>query len=155
MNPTITQNRASDIGLLLIRAVLATVFIYHGGQKLFGLFGGYGIQGTAGWMAGIGIPFPTFSTVLVGATEFFGGVVLLLGSGTRVAAIPMAFSMLVAIATVHRSAFDARSGGMEFPLTLAVVLVALALAGPGRLTAGNLLKGIMGRSVISPRPAVA
>src|SRR3712207_3030635 len=90
------RSTAADIGLLLIRAVLATVFIYHGGQKHFGLFGGYGIEGTAGWMASIGIPFPTLATVLSGATEFFGGIVLLLGTGTRLAAIPMAFNMLVA-----------------------------------------------------------
>jgi len=133
------ENRAADVGLLLVRAVLAAVFIYHGGQKLFGLFGGYGIQGTAGWMASVGIPFPLVSTVLVGVTEFFGGLVLLLGTGARVAAIPMAFSMLVAVLTVHRTAFDSRAGGMEFPLTLAVVLAALSLIGPGSLTVGRLL----------------
>jgi putative oxidoreductase len=149
------HNQLSDIGLLLIRTVLAAVFIYHGGQKLFGLFGGYGIQGTAGWMASVGIPFPVVSTVLAGATEFFGGLVLLLGTGTRLAAIPMAFNMLVAIVTVHHGAFDARAGGMEFPLTLGVVLVALALIGPGRLTVGRLIGAVKTRvgETQSVRPA--
>jgi putative oxidoreductase len=149
MSTRTTHNRSADIGLFLIRAVLAAVFIYHGGQKLFGLFGGYGIEGTAGWMASIGIPFPTLSTVLAGGTEFFGGIVLLLGTGTRLAAVPMAFNMLVAIATVHRSGFDARSGGMEFPLTLAVLLAALALIGPGRLTVGNLVAGSRARGDVA------
>jgi putative oxidoreductase len=152
-----SHNRFSDIGLLLVRAVLAAVFIYHGGQKLFGIFGGYGIQGTAGWMASVGIPFPVVSTVLAGGTEFFGGIVLLLGTGTRVAAIPMAFNMLVAIVTVHHGAFDARAGGMEYPLTLAVVLAALALIGPGRLTVGRLLAAMKApvRSTGAVRPATA
>ena len=133
-----THNRLADTGLLLIRAVLAAVFVYHGSQKLFGWFGGYGIAGTAGWMASVGIPFPTLSTVLAASAEFFGGIILLLGTGTRLAAIPMAFTMLVAILTAHRTGFNAATGGMEYALTLGVVLVGLALIGPGRLTVGRL-----------------
>jgi putative oxidoreductase len=67
-------------------------------------------------MVSIGIPLPLLSTVVVGCVELIGGITLLLGTGTRIAAIPMAFSMLVAIATVHKGAFDTRAGGMEFPL---------------------------------------
>jgi len=135
----VAQNRSSDIGLFLIRAVLAAVFIYHGSQKLFGWFGGYGIEGTAGWMGSIGIPFPVLSALLTGIAEFLGGIVLFLGAGARVAALPMAFTMLVAIATVHRVGFDARTGGMEYPLTLGVVLVAVPLLGPGSLTVTRLI----------------
>lgn len=153
-----TLNRAAaDVGLFLIRAALAAVFIYHGGQKLFGLFGGHGIEGTAGWMAGLGIPFPTAAAVLAGSAEFFGGIVLLLGTGTRLAAVPLAFTMSVAIATVHRGAFGGQ-GGMEFPLTLAAALVALALTGPGRLTVGNLLASATTTRRTAPtlaRPATA
>jgi putative oxidoreductase len=132
------QSRMADTGLFLIRAILAVVFIYHGSQKLFGWFGGYGIEGTTGFMASIGIPFPTFSALIAGATEFFGGIILLLGTGTRLAAIPMAVTMLVAIATAL-SGFDVRTGGMEYALTLGVILLALALLGPGRFTASNLV----------------
>src|SRR5688572_29727290 len=135
------NNRLADTGLFLIRAVLATVFLYHGSQKLFGWFGGYGINGTAGWMASVGIPFPTLSTILAGSTEFFGAIILLAGPGTRLASLGMAFTMAVAIATSHLGAFDARQGGMEYPLTLGAVLVALALLGPGRLTIANLFFG--------------
>jgi putative oxidoreductase len=146
---TSLQKRATDTALLLIRTVLAAVFMFHGSQKLFGWFGGYGIAGTAGFMESIGIPFPTFSTILAGVTELGGGIVLLLGTGTRIAAIPMAFTMLVAIATVHRSGFNAQSGGMEYPLTLGVVLVALALMGPGHFTANRLFNGLWRRAVVS------
>src|SRR5436190_19159986 len=128
MNMTTTlQKRANDTALFLIRTVLAAVFIFHGGQKLFGWFGGYGIAATAGFMETIGIPFPTLSALLAGVTEFGGGIILLAGTGTRIAAIPMAFTMLVAIATVHPGGLHAQSRGMEYPLALAGVLGALAL----------------------------
>ena len=129
--------------------VLAAVFVFHGSQKLFGWFGGYGIEGTAGFMQTIGIPFPTLSALLAGVTEFAGGIVLLLGTGTRIAAIPMAFTMLVAIATVHRGGFNAQSGGMEYPLTLGVVLLALALMGPGHFTVAGLFTGVRNRAAVS------
>jgi putative oxidoreductase len=133
------QDRLDNVALLLVRSGLALVFIFHGSQKLFGWFGGHGLSGTAGWMESIGIPLPMLSTILAGSAEFFGGLVLLLGVGTRIAAVPMAFTMLVAILTVHSSAFDAAAGGMEYTLTLGVVLVALALTGPGRLTVARLI----------------
>ena len=146
---TTTQKRATDTALFMIRTVLAAVFVFHGSQELFGWFGGYGIEGTAGFMQTIGIPFPTLSALLAGATEFVGGIILLVGTGTRIAAIPMAFTMLVAIATVHRGGFSAQSGGMEYPLTLGVVLVALALTGPGHFTAAGLFTGLHNRAAVS------
>ncbi len=128
------QDRLTDVALLIIRLMLAAVFIYHGGQKLFGWFGGHGLTGFTEFLTGLNVPFPQVAAILSGGTEFFGGVILLLGTGTRVAAIPMAFNMAVACLTVHLSkGFGAQGGGMEYPLTLGVVLVALALLGPGRL----------------------
>ena len=118
----------------MIRVMLAAVFIYHGGQKLFGWFGGHGLEGTAAFFAQLGIPHPTVAVILSGSTEFFGGLFLLLGLGLRLVAIPMAFNMAVACLTVHRVAFDAANHGMEYPLTLCVVLVAMVILGPGRFT---------------------
>jgi putative oxidoreductase len=125
---------AADVGLLILRVALGVVFVYHGGQKLFGLFGGYGLAGTAQWMGSIGIPLPYVSALAAGSAEFFGGLAVLLGLWTRVAAVPMVFTMLVAIVSAHWGKFDARAGGMEYPLTLAAALAALALIGGGRLT---------------------
>jgi putative oxidoreductase len=130
MNTTIKKE---DVGLLFIRVMLGIVFIFHGSQKLFGLFGGYGIEGTAGWMGSIGIPFPTVNAILAGGTEFFGGLLLITGIMARLAAIPLMFTMLVASFVAHGSAFDIQKGGMEYPLTLAVVLLGLALIGPGNI----------------------
>lgn len=149
MHPDL-QNRLNDVALLLIRSVLAVVFIFHGSQKLFGWFGGPGLSGTAGFMESLGIPLPMLSATLAGSAEFFGGIALLLGVGARLAAVPMAFTMLVAIVTVHRSAFATAAGGMEFPLTLGVVLVALALTGPGRLTIARLIPQRSGRRESAP-----
>jgi putative oxidoreductase len=133
------QSRLADFGLLMIRLILAAVFIYHGGQKLFGWFGGHGLQGFAGNLEGLHIPYPMVAAVLSGGTEFLGGVILLLGTGTRLAAVPMAFNMAVACATVHLAkGFAAQNGGMEYPLTLGVVLLALVLLGPGRITVGRI-----------------
>ena len=97
------QDRLTDVALLIIRLMLAAVFIYHGGQKLFGWFGGHGLTGFTEFLTGLNVPFPQVAAILSGGTEFFGGVILLLGTGTRVAAIPMAFNMAVACLTVHLS----------------------------------------------------
>ncbi len=137
---TNVQSRLTDAGLLMIRLILAAVFIYHGGQKLFGWFDGFGLHATAGFLAGLRIPHPLVAAILSGATEFFGGVILLVGTGTRLAAVPMAFNMAVACLTVHfHKGFGAQAGGMEYPLTLGVVLVTLILLGPGRITLGRLI----------------
>lgn len=124
-----------DLALLVMRLMVGIVFVFHGSQKLFGLFGGYGITGTAGWMESLGIPLPLVSATLAGAAEFFGGIALVTGVGQRLLAVPLAFTMLVAATTAH-SGFDATSGGMEYPLTLAAVVAGLGLLGPGRFALG-------------------
>lgn len=128
-----------DLPLLLMRLMIGWVFVFHGSQKLFGWFGGYGIEGTAGFFEQIGIPFPVANVILAGSAEFFGGLVLLIGTGTSIAVIPMIVSMLVASFVAHGKAFSVQDGGMEYALTLAVVLTALGLMGPGRFTVGRLL----------------
>ncbi|QDV09569.1 Putative oxidoreductase MhqP [Planctomycetes bacterium Poly30] len=125
-----------DLGLLSLRLLTGAVFVFHGSQKLFGAFGGYGIEGTSGWMASIGIPFPTLSTYLAGGAEFFGGLAFLTGILTRLASLPVAFAMLVGAFTAH-TGFDATQGGMEYPLVLAAAAVALGLTGPGRISLGR------------------
>ena len=123
----------TDVGLFLIRAMLATVFMFHGSQKLFGWFGGYGFEATVKAFGGMGMPYPAISVGLAGSAEFFGGLCLLLGLCPRLAAIPMAFTMGVAVATVHLHNGFSGQGGMEFPLTLGVVLLALVFTGGGRI----------------------
>ena len=122
-----------DLGLFLIRLMLGVVFVYHGGQKLFGIWGGYGIEGTAGFFEQIGIPFPTVSVVMAGGAEFFGGLALIAGVASRIAGLLLAVTMLVAAFSAHGGAFGAQNDGMEYPLTLAVCAAALALTGSGAL----------------------
>jgi putative oxidoreductase len=128
-----------DAGLLLVRLMLAAVFTFHGSQKLFGLFGGYGIQGTAQWLGSIGIPMPTVAAVASGSAEFFGGLLLAFGLFFRPAAAVMAFNMAVATSTHAAKGFDVQRGGAEYPLTLAVILAALVLTGPGRLALSSAI----------------
>lgn len=121
-----------DLGILAIRLILAVVFLYHGSQKLFGMFGGYGISGTAGFFEkNLGLPLPYVSAILAGLAEFVGGWSLLSGFLLRWAMIPLSFSMLVGAFSAH-TGFNSMTGGMEYPLTLAVTTAALVLIGPGR-----------------------
>lgn len=129
----------ADIGLLLIRLMLAIVFIFHGSQKLFGVFDGHGIAGMAAFLQTQGVPFPTLSAILSASAEFFGGLALAFGILVRLAIIPMAFNMIVAALLVHWPVFSIQKGGMEYPLTLAIILIALGLTGAGNITVGKAL----------------
>ena len=131
LNPMNSSTQRIDLALLALRLTAGAVFVYHGAQKLFGAFGGYGIEGTAGWMESIGIPFPVLSASLAGGAEFFGGLALIVGLGARLLSIPLTFTMLVAIATTG-GVFDNTAGGFEYPLVLAVLVASIGLVGPGR-----------------------
>ena len=127
------QATRTDLALLALRLMTGVVLVFHGSQMLFGAFGGHGIEGTAGWMESLGIPFPTVSTILAGGTEFFGGLAFLTGVLSRALSAPVAFAMVVGALSAH-SGFDVTQGGMEYPLVLAVASLALGLMGPGRIS---------------------
>ncbi len=131
----------ANVALLLVRLILATVFLYHGSQKLFGWFGGGGIAGTAGYFAYLHLPLPTLNAWLSALAEFLGGVFLLIGSGLRIALIPLIINMIVATLVTLPGGFNVMTHGCEYPLTLLVVLIALEITGPGVWTLGNLLMG--------------
>ena len=137
---------------LVVRLPLGIIFVAHGAQKLFGWFGGYGLQGTAQWMDSIGLSPGTALALLAGGAEFFGGLALLLGLLVRPASVALAFTMLVAIFSVHFSkGLFLSNGGFEFGLALLTMTVALVISGGGRLSIDRALAG--GANAADPRGA--
>ena len=131
-----------DVALLLIRLIIATIFLYHGSQKLFGTFGGPGLKGWHGVIVSMGMPMPWVSAILSACAEFFGGLIFLVGTGLRIIAVPLAINMMVATWVTHGRGFSVLNNGCEYPLCLLVIVVAMFLMGPGRLTLGALFRGV-------------
>jgi putative oxidoreductase len=120
-------------GITLVRVVTGIVFMMHGSQKLFGAFGGGGIDGTAGYMASLGLEPAILMAFLAGTGEFFGGLFLVLGLLTRFAAVATAMVAVVALLTVHiNNGFFMSNNGFEFILILLVNSLALIVAGSGK-----------------------
>jgi len=143
-NSLIRRLISTDAGLapLAIRAPLGIIFVAHGAQKLFGWFGGYGLNGTAQWMDSIGLHPGLLLALLAGGAEFFGGIALLLGLLVRPASAALAFTMLVAIFSVHAAngLFMAQNG-FEYALALLAATVSLSISGAGRLSVDAALQG--------------
>jgi putative oxidoreductase len=117
------------------------IFAAHGAQKLFGWFGGYGLEGTGGWMASIGIEPGVLMAALAGGAEFFGGLFLIVGLLVRPAAVVLAITMVVAIAAVHlQNGLFMSNNGYEFGLALLVISVGLAIRGAGSISLDRLLQ---------------
>ena len=116
-----------DRGLLLLRAALGIVFVAHGGQKLFTM----GPENVAGFLGQLGVPFAGLSAILLIAVELGGGLLLLAGALTRVAALLIAGAMAVATLTVHAANGFFLPNGVEFTLTLMLASLALVMTGAG------------------------
>ncbi|GAC22167.1 DoxX family protein [Paraglaciecola arctica] len=142
MKTFINTLTSTKLGLdtLPVRIGAGIIFTAHGAQKLFGWFGGYGLEGTAGWMESIGLAPGTLMAALAGGAEFFGGLLLIAGLLVRPTAVVLAVTMLVAICTVHiQNGLFMSNGGYEFGLALLVISVGLAIRGAGSLSLDNLL----------------
>ncbi len=125
----------------VLRVIVGLIFAAHGAQKLFGWFGGYGLEGTGQWMGSIGLAPGYLMALLAGSAEFFGGLALILGVLVRPAAVVLAFTMAVAIFSVHfRNGLFMDKNGYEFGLALFVVAVSLAISGAGRASIDSLLQ---------------
>lgn len=127
-----------SLGVLILRVVVGLVFFAHGAQKLFGWWGGPGLQGTRGWLGSMGFRRPDAMAILVALSEA-SGLLFLLGLFTPFAAVAMCGAMVVAIGSVHwRNGFWNTGQGFEFNLTLLAVPVAVAAIGPGRYSLDQL-----------------
>jgi putative oxidoreductase len=131
-------------GALALRVPVGIIFAAHGAQKLFGWFGGYGLEGTAGWMDSIGLSPGMVMAFLAGAAEFFGGIALVLGLLTRPAAFALSIAMLVAIFAVHfQNGLFMSNNGYEFGLALLAASVSLLFSGAGKASVDSMLaKGV-------------
>lgn len=125
---------------LALRVPAGIIFMAHGAQKLFGAFGGYGLEGTGQWMASIGLEPGYLMALLAGSAEFFGGLAILLGLLVRPAAAALAFAMLVAIFAVHiGNGLFMSNNGYEFGLALLAISASLLISGGGALSADRVL----------------
>ncbi|MGB2248212.1 MAG: DoxX family protein [Alcanivorax sediminis] len=126
---------------LALRLPVGIIFMAHGAQKLFGWFGGYGLEGTGQWMASIGLEPGYLMALLAGSGEFFGGLAILVGLLTRPAALVAAVTMIVAILTVHiGNGLFMSNNGYEFGLALLAASLSLMISGGGNLSADKALQ---------------
>jgi putative oxidoreductase len=123
----------------MVRAATGLFLLPHGAQKLFGWFGGYGLEATSQFFAAkLGLP-PALA-LIAGLIEFFGGIALAIGLATRVAAALVAGMMIVAVVQVHLGAgFFWTSGGFEYPLFWAIAALASVIKGGGRFSVDALI----------------
>ncbi|EJM23632.1 putative membrane protein [Pseudomonas sp. GM21] len=125
----------AGFGLTAIRIVVGIIFAAHGAQKLFGMFGGYGIAGTAQYMESLGLAPGQLMAILAGGTEFFGGLALIIGLLVRPAALGLTFLSLVAIFSVHiHNGLFMANNGYEFALALLGGSIAVLIEGAGKLS---------------------
>ncbi len=128
-----------------LRIALGLVFIAHGAQKVFGVWGGPGIAKFAAGEAPMGLSPGWLWLGAAAIAELLGGVLVLLGLLTRLGALMIVPVMLVAIFGVHREAFFLPRG-MEYALSLLAVALALLISGGGRASIDEALMGRRGGS---------
>jgi len=138
------MHTSDDLTLTLLRLVLGVVFLAHGAQKMLGWFGGGGYSATMGFFTQtLGIP-AAFAFLAICA-EFFGGLGLILGLLTRVAAFGVACVMLVAMRMHLANGFfmnwygNQKGEGFEFHLLALAIQIALIVRGGGALSLDRVL----------------
>lgn len=120
-----------DIAWLGLRAVTGALLLPHGAQKLFGAFGGGGLEGTAKFFESVGYAAPSFMALLVGVVEFFGGLCLIFGFLTRPAAVAVAIFMAFAVQFHAANGFFWTAKGFEYPVLWGMAAIFFAVRGGG------------------------
>lgn len=158
MNKLLSQLFAENTSLspLALRLGAGVIFAGYGAQKLFGWFGGYGLEGTGQWMASIGLEPGFLMALAAGSTEFLGGLALILGLATRPAALVLAFTMLIAIVTVHLpNGLFMANNGYAFGLSLLVISLSVMISGAGKFSLDNLIADRLTKQQVSGNTAYA
>lgn len=126
----------SQLALFIIRVMVGFTFMLHGSQKVFGLFGGSGLSAWVNWLATLNIP--AWMAYAAALTEFFGGLMLLLGFAAKVGALAEIGVMLGAIYLVHwPHGFFVQNNGFEYSLLLMVCCLGILIGGPGKWALWN------------------
>ncbi|MEU4032895.1 DoxX family membrane protein [Streptomyces collinus] len=139
-----------DLGLLLLRLGTGGVLAAHGAQKLFGWFGGHGLEGTGQFMESVGYAPGKASATAAGLAEAGGGTLLALGLATPAAGAAAAGAMAGAAAVHMPNGFFAQEGGYEYAATLGLAAAGLAVAGPGRLSLDHAMGHVLDRGWMVP-----
>lgn len=127
-------------GLFVIRLIFGVLLAGHGAQKLFGWFGGYGLNGTGGFFESLGFRPGRFYATAAALGEIVGGILLAVGSLGPIGPALILAVMIVAAVSVHwKNGIFAMSNGIELPLLYSAAAVALAFTGPGRFSVDALL----------------
>lgn len=137
----------NDFVLTIVRLVLGVTFFAHGAQKMLGWFGGFGFHASMGMFTQyLGIPAPL--AFLAICAEFFGGLGLLVGLLSRIAALGIMVNMLVAIATVHHvNGFfmnwtgQQKGEGFEFHILAIALAVVVLIRGSGAVSIDRAIAG--------------
>ena len=151
----------NDAATTILRLVLGVVFFAHGAQKMLGWFGGYGFSGTMGFFTGM-MHIPAPFAFLAIAAEFFGGLGLIFGLLTRIAAFGIFCNMVVAVAMVHHNFglfmnwTGAQKGeGYEFHLLALAMATSLMIRGAGAASVDRLLYSSLASSRRQASPQAA
>lgn len=158
MNKLTSQLFAKNTSLapLALRVAAGIIFIAYGAQKLFGAFGGYGLEGTGQWMASIGLEPGYLMALMAGSAEFFGGIALLIGFLARPAGLALAVTMLVAIVTVHLpNGLFMADNGYAFGLTLMAMSLSVMVSGAGAFSVDNAIASKLNAANTGASQAVA
>ena len=142
----LTHTDARNCALTILRLAAGIVFFAHGAQKVLGWFGGYGYSGTMGFFTQMGIPAP-FAFLAIMA-EFLGGLGLIVGFLSRIAAFGIFCEMLVAVMMIHRHfgffmnwSGQQKGEGFEYHILTLAIMVAIMIAGAGAISVDAAISG--------------
>jgi putative oxidoreductase len=139
------MSQRKDVGLLMVRLAVGGTLMAHGSQKLFGWFGGGGLDGTARVMEQMGFTPGRRSALAAGLGEAGGGALIALGLATPAGAAAAAGTMASASHVHLPNGFFATGGGMELPGVLGATAVGVAVAGPGRYSLDEATRHALNR----------
>ena len=132
--------KGTDITETIVRVTAGAFLIPHGAQKLFGWFGGYGLEATGQFFANqLGFSNGYLAALGAGSVEFFGGIALALGLLTRASALSITVLLLVASNVHFGAGFFWTDGGWEYPILWAILALSFVTKGGGKYSLDNVL----------------